>query len=400
MNTKRDYKSFDFLLAFLVISLAVLGIILIGSATHINKGELTPEFKGQILWVLSGIVIMLAAAFIDFQFICKFFIPFYILNLCLLVVVLVLDFGLPEGTPARSIILGSGGGTLLSIQPSEFNKIFMIIFLARYIDNNKEKINNLLILGSVFILTFVPVILIQKQPSLSASLVTVVIMFVMLLVAKLHYRYIVIGFAILIPIAFILFYDLSSATVKTGEDGVEVTYASDSMSPILIDKIMSNYQISRLKTFMSPVKDSEEYYQNQQAMLAIGSGKLTGKGLYNSVVPVPKAENDFIFTVLAEEFGFIGCVGAITVMFIIVIRCIIIAKRADIFYAKLIASAVGGMLAFQTFANVGVNTELLPNTGMIFPFISAGGSAMWVCMALVGLVLNIGMTKTKSMFED
>lgn len=400
MNTKRDYKSFDFLLAFLVISLAVLGIVLIGSATHINKDGLTSEFKGQIIWVVSGIILMLAAAFIDFQFITKFYIIFYIVNICLLIVVLIF-FARSDGAPARSISFGPAESPWVSLQPSEFNKIFMIIFLSRYIDIFKDKINNLLVLGSVFILTAIPVILIQRQPSLSASLVTVVIMLVMLLVAKLHYRYILIGIAVLIPIAFILFYDLSSIkTIERINEITEITYDENTISPILIDKVMSNYQISRLKTFFNPVSGSDQYYQNQQAMRAIGSGRLEGKGLFKGEVEVPQAKNDFIFTVLAEEFGFIGCICIITAMFIVVARCFLIATRADIFYGKLIAASVGGILAFQAYCNVGVNTELLPNTGMIFPFISSGGSAMWVLMALVGLVINVGMTKTKSMFED
>ena len=420
MTTKRDYRSFDFLLAILVVCLAVLGIVLIGSATNIHSGAMTSEFKGQIIWVVTGIIIMLAAAFIDYQFICKFYIPAYLINIFLLILVLLVGRFITHDYPYRSIPIPKLG----TIQPSEFNKLFMLIFLARFIDSQREKINHPLVLLIIFALTGVPLILVQLQPSLSASLVTAVIMIVMLFVTKLHYRYFVIGLAIILPIGLILLYDVSSASVITTPTQVEeVTYDSGSAepiltsktiqvvtveydpasaAPILIDKIMSPYQIKRLKTFLHPEEDqsSDADYQNRQAMMAIGSGQLSGKGLFGREVYVPEAQNDFIFTVLAEEFGFIGCIITLTIILIIVFRCMIIAQKADIFYGKLLAGAVGGMIAFQTFANVGVNTGILPNTGMIFPFISSGGSAMWVLMACIGLVLNVGMTRTKSMFED
>lgn len=420
MKTKRDYKSFDFFLVIFVASLAILGIILIGSAKDITTSdELHSDFVGQIIWVISGLVIMILMAFIDFQFICKFYIPIYILNIFLLIAVLVYGY-INNYNAYRSIDIPGLGG----IQPSEFNKIFMIIFLARYIDNNKEKINNILVLGSVVLLTVVPLILILIEPSLSASLVTVVIMAIMLFVAKLNYRYILIAFVVIIPLVFVISYDVGYAIIEkeeyqeesevetkneNGETEIKtetktktkiiVTYDENSMSPILIDKILSPYQISRLKNFFEPY-DEDATYQNRQALIAIGSGQLSGKGLFKGDVYVPYAANDFIFTVLAEEIGFVGCIATIFVVFIVVFRCIVIAMRSDIFYGKLIAGAVGGMLTFQTFCNVGVNTGLLPNTGMIFPFISAGGSAMWVFMALIGMVLNIGMTKTKPMFAD
>jgi rod shape determining protein RodA len=219
----------------------------------------------------------------------------------------------------------------------------------------------------------------------------------MLMVSKLNYRYVVIALAVAIPALFVIFYDVSSANVETIDGRTRVTYTQ---KPLIIDKIMDDYQIKRLKTFLNPVEGSDEYYQNQQAMIAIRSGRLSGKGLFNGEVAVPESDNDFIFTVLAEEFGFVGCVSALCIVLFIVARCMIIANRSDIFFGRLIASATGGIIAFQTLTNVAVNTELVPNTGMIFPFISSGGSAMWVFMALVGLTLNVGMTKTKSLFED
>ena len=111
-------------------------------------------------------------------------------------------------------------------------------------------------------------------------------------------------------------------------------------------------------------------------------------------------QNDFIFSVIGAEFGFLGSMVVLAVMLLIVVRCFMIAHRSQVFLGKLIAAGVGTAIAFQTFVHVGVNTWLLPNTGIDLPFVSSGGSSMWVFMALIGLVLNVGMTQEYSMFDD
>ena len=111
-----------------------------------------------------------------------------------------------------------------------------------------------------------------------------------------------------------------------------------------------------------------------------------------------QAENDFIFSVVGEEFGFLGCLGVLAVMFVIISRCIKISLTSEDNLGALVAGGVAGMLCFQTFVNVGVATGILPNTGMPFPFMSYGGSAMWVDMICIGIVLSVGMKKPKSMF--
>ncbi|MDR2650446.1 MAG: FtsW/RodA/SpoVE family cell cycle protein, partial [Clostridiales bacterium] len=108
---------------------------------------------------------------------------------------------------------------------------------------------------------------------------------------------------------------------------------------------------------------------------------------------------DFIFSVVGEQFGFIGCSAALIVFFIIISKCILIANRSPDMLGRMAAMGVAGKLAFEVFVNVSVATDILPNTGMPFPFLSSGGSSMWVNMACVGLVLNIGLFKAKSIFK-
>ncbi len=373
MILKKNLLLIDFILIFLVFAIAIFGIIIIGSATKINVSEGTGEFESQIMWFIIGIFFMFAAAFIDYHFICKFYIPMYIVNIILLVAVL---------------FLGSGNGVnrwILGIQPSEFSKIFMILFLAKYVDKNQEEINKFKTLSIIFITTIIPTALIKAQPSLSASLVTLAIMIVILFVGNINKKYIFIALAIVASIGAIFLIDLFSENHS------------------ILKLFLNDYHINRILSAINPEESDPLYYQTKHSIWAIGSGALNGKGLYqgtiNQLKYLPESHNDFIFSVVGEEFGFIGCISVLALMLLIILRCLLIANRAIDNMGKLIVSGVAGMLAFQVLVNVGVATGLLPNTGMPFPFLSYGGSSMLVNMIAVGLVINVGLRKPKSMFE-
>lgn len=374
MITKKQLQNFDYLLVIMIVSLVVFGITIIGSAKRININGPAGEYQSQMIWFATGFILMLLAAFIDYRTICKFYIPIYAVNIILLILVLLIggdDHGVKRW--------------IFGIQPSEFSKVFMILFLSNFIDKNREKINNISILLVIFVLTMIPFILIKEQPSLSASLVILAIMVTELFNGNINYKYILIALAIIIPIFVIVYIDLLTE------------------NHFILSKILEPYHIKRLTSAINPDLSSPDYYQTKNSIWAIGSGQLRGKGLYNGTINqlsyLPESHNDFIFSVIGEEFGFLGCVAVLILVMMIISRCIIIAGKAMDNLGKLIASGVAGMIAFQVFVNVGVATGLLPNTGMPFPFLSYGGSSMWINMIAIGLVLNVGMRKPKSMFE-
>lgn len=374
MINKKTLQHFDFILVALVVMLVLFGISIIGSATRINVNGPQGEYQSQMIWFGSGIVLMLLATFIDYHTICRFFIPIYIFNVFLLILVL--------------FIGGEDGGVrrwIFGIQPSEFSKVFMIIFLSKFVDKYREKINNISVLLAILVLTMIPFILIKEQPSLSASLVTLAIMVTVLFNGKINFKYILIALAIIIPIFIIVYVDLLTE------------------NHVILSKFLEPYHIKRLLSAVNPDLSSPDYYQTKNSIWAIGSGQLRGKGLYNGTINqlsyLPESHNDFIFSVIGEEFGFLGCIAVLFVVLLIILRCLIISSKALDNLGRLIASCVAGMIAFQTFVNVGVATGLLPNTGMPFPFLSYGGSSMWINMIAIGLVLNVGIRKPKSMFE-
>ena len=227
--------------------------------------------------------------------------------------------------------------------------------------------------------TALPVALIFMQPSWSAATIPIVIALSMLFVGKISYKYIIIAALVIIPVTLFFFIELHAE------------------NPLILGDV---FQRNRIMDFLYPELGTDGTFQNEQAWRALASGLLTGQGLFANDVFVPEISNDFIFTLIGAEFGFLGSIAVLVLMFIIVVRCFMIAGRSQVFLGKLLAAGVGTAIAYQTFFHVGVNTWLLPNTGIGLPFVSSGGSSMWVFMALIGLVLNVGMTQEYSMFDD
>ncbi|MCL2170882.1 MAG: FtsW/RodA/SpoVE family cell cycle protein, partial [Defluviitaleaceae bacterium] len=300
-DIRRDARSFDFLLAIMVIALGVFGVIMVGSTTGLGRGNVSSVFINQLVFFITGIGIMVLAAFVNYEFIAKFHWPIFGVNLLLLVWVLVAP---APGNVSRWLGWEIGGFEL-GIQPSEFAKIFMLIFLAKIIDRHREKINNPLIVAMVVGLTLVPVGLIFIQPSLSAPLVPLFIMAALLYTGKISYKYIIALLIIAVPVALYLFVDLHRAP---GER-------------VILDMV-SAYQLGRVWYFLYPELDVGVVYtyQNLAAMRALNSGMLTGRGLFGNTIAVPEPTNDFIFAIIGAEFGFIGSILVILAALIIIIR--------------------------------------------------------------------------------
>jgi len=377
---RRDAKSFDFILLALVVALAVFGVIMIGSTTGLGDGIRSPVFINQLLFFVTGLGILFLMAFVNYEFISKFYIPIYFVNLVLLVIVLF--WPQEEGAVVARWIGGTIGGIQVGIQPSEFSKIFMIICLSKFIDKYRDKINNILVLCVVVAATAIPVVLILMQGALSASTVPIVIMLALLYCGRISYKYVLAMTFIVIPLLLFFYIDLHAE------------------NPIVVDNLLTSWQRDRIWNFLYPEQAEWGIWQNERAVLALSSGLLTGLGLFNNQIHVPELTNDFIFSVIGAEFGFIGSVLVIVVVLAIVLRCLMIAHRSEVFLGRLIAAAVAATIAFQSFTHIAINAWLLPNTGMNFPFVSSGGSSLWVFMAMIGLVLNVGMTREYSMFEN
>ena len=375
---KAKFQNLDKWLVAAVCALSVFGIICIGSALHVNLGEDPSSYYSQMVFFASGLVIMFAVAFFDMDYLSRFDKALYIVNILLLVAVILV--GSSSNNAVRWIKIGP-----VRLQPSEFSKVIMIFCMANFIDKKKDSINNISILARLCALVIVPVILVFIQPALSASLVILFIFCVQMFVAEIDYRFIGKILIVIVPVVAVIVLD------SIRED------------PIFVDLIFKDYMITRIRDLVIQDPGSETYYQTMKSISAISSGQLTGKGLYqgtlNQLSYLPEPQNDFIFSVIGEEFGFIGCTMVLALLFFIIVRCIFIAMESRDMKERLIAAGVAGMLIFQTFVNVGVATGIMPNTGMSLPFVSSGGSSLWTNMAAVGLVLNIDLRRSRTLFE-
>ncbi|MDD4844265.1 MAG: FtsW/RodA/SpoVE family cell cycle protein [Anaerotignum sp.] len=378
MEWKKYFQNYDLMLLGAVGILTLFGLVFIASATHVNLGESTSFVVKQGAFFIVGIILMVFAANIDYEYFAQFHIPIYCINLLLLLAVLFI------GTGAKGAVRWIAIGPL-TIQPSEFSKIIMIFCMAQIIKMNYNKINNILFLAFLCVYIMVPIVLIQKQPALSASMVLIAIFCIQLFVAGLDYTFIRNVGIITIPVIAFILWDVARE------------------NPLIMDKIFEPHQFNRILSFVDPKRDASLYYQTEKSISAIGSGQLTGQGLFsgtlNQLSYLPEPHNDFIFSVIGEEFGFIGCIFVLGVLLFIVFRCIVIAISSRNLFSQLLVTGIAGMFAFQTFVNAGVALGILPNTGMSLPFVSYGGSSMWTNMVAIGLVLNIRKKETKSLFE-
>lgn len=378
MQIKKYFQNLDYWLIAAVFLLTVFGIISIASATRINLGESPSNVIKQGVFFLIGIGLMIVAANVDYEYVSQFYIPIYALNLLLLVAVLLI--GVDSKGATRWIAIGP-----LTIQPSEFAKVIMIFCLAKLISLRQKQLNTLPTLAFLCGVMLLPLFLIQKQPALSASLVLVAIFCIELFVAGLDKKLIRNILVLAVPAVGLILWDVGRE------------------NPLFTDKIFATHQFNRILSFVDPSRDPGLYYQTEKSISAIGAGQLTGKGLFhgtlNQLSYLPEPHNDFIFSVIGEEFGFLGCIFVLAILLFIVFRCIVIAISARDMFSQLLAAGIAGMFAFQTFVNAGVATGILPNTGMSLPFVSYGGSSIWTNMVAIGLILNVRKKETKSLFE-
>ena len=361
-------RNYNFKLLLLVIIASVFGTLMINSA---DSSYLKKQLLGLIICIIGLIVLSL----IDYKFISKFYILLYGLNLVLLSAVLLF------GTSANGAKRWLGSQDLITVQPSEFAKIILIICAAHFLADHKETINTAKTLIQYAVFCAVPLLLIVSEPDLSTTLDVFAILFVMLFVAGLSYKIIGIGLLCLIPLA-----------------GSFVWYVKQPDPMFLKD-----YQQERILSFLYPDEyASTTQYQQDNSVMAIGSGQLFGKGLNNSTLATVKDANliseqqtDFIFSVVGEELGFVGSTVIIVILGLIVVQCIKTARKASDSNGMFIATGVATLIGVQTFLNIGVATSLLPNTGIPLPFISYGLSSLVSSCAGMGLVMNVSLQRRK-----
>ena len=368
MLYEYDFKHYNIRLILYMLALNILGILVIRSATNMNDAMVSK----QILGVLCGMAIAVGLSLIDYHRILNLSAIIYII--CFLSLIAVLVWGREVNNAKRWIEVPVIG----QLQPSEFVKIGLIVFFSWYFMKYQERVNQpstVIIAAALFAL---PVYLVFDQPNLSTSLVMVVMVAGIVFASGISYRWVMGTLAVVLPVT-----------------GTFIYLLLHGMIPFIKD-----YQAGRILAWFDPEKYGQAYYQQANSITAIGSGQLNGKGLNNTTIASVKNGNflseeqtDFIFAVIGEELGFIGCMAVIILFLLIVYECLLMAARAKDLGGRLLCVGMATLIAFQAFANIAVATGVFPNTGLPLPFISFGSSSLISMFIGMGLVLNVGLQR-------
>lgn len=370
MLKRYSIRNYNFRLVIYLVALTVIGILVIGSAKDgVNQSR-------QIMGLALGLAAMIVISLMDYSFVLRFVWVWYVLNLLLLSAV-ILGFGASHKGATRWIELAG-----IQFQPSELSKIVLILFFAAFLQKHREKLNSLRVLVCFAVLAAIPLFLVLEEPDLSTTIVTALICLSLLFIGGLSYKIILGGLAVAVPSFLVGLYMIVS---DPGADGA-----------------LKGYQSTRIMAWLYPELYPQDALQTQNSIMAIGSGQLRGKGLYNTDVTsiksggfIPEAHTDFIFTVVGEELGFIGAAGIVILMLLIALECLLIARRAKDLSGKLICCGMASLIAFQSFVNICVVTGLFPNTGVTLPFVSYGLTSLVTNFAGMGFVLNVGLQPRK-----
>ena len=368
-NIKLHYniKDYRFSLVILVTILSVIGVFMVRSA----RPDLMDR---QIMGVVLGLAAMVVISLIDYKWVLGLYWPLYGLNLVMLIAVPI--FGTEANGAKRWLNLG-----FTQFQPSDLTKILMILFFARFLMDRKEKINSPKTLLQAFALILPSLILIYEQPNLSTTICIAALFCALIFLGGLTYRYILPVIAIIVPTVVIL-----------------LAIAVQPNQPFLED-----YQKERILAWLDPEEYADDgAYQQLNSVMAIGSGQLSGKGYNNDETTsvkngnfVSEPQTDFIFAIIGEELGFVGCCVVIFLLLLIVIDCILIGLKAKDTGGRIICGGVASLIGIQSFINIGVATMVLPNTGLSLPFVSYGLTSL-VCFFMgIGFVLNVGLQPNK-----
>ena len=422
-------QTFDYLLLICVLVLCTMSVIFLYSAGMDSNGILTSSaYSRQLIWVGIGIAIMIFFALFDYRRIERHALVAYII-ICF-VLLLTLLFTKARKGASSWIRIGSLGG-----QPSELGKIIFILFFARYLKRSqKESPLNRYIKALCFF--SIPTGLILLQPDLGTASVYIPIFLFMCFVAGIPLRYILFFlfmglFTVVLTVlpawqSMILHKSISLINILVSKKLLLlilfcsviitiigtlgniffkkqyyywITYVFALLSLSLFfsmpaAKVLKKYQMERLVIFLNPYSDPEGAgYNIIQSLTAIGSGGFWGqgflKGIQSHIKGIPEQKTDFIFSIIAEESGFVGCMILFAAFFIILVRIISVIHSTTNNYGYYISSGILAMFFFHFAVNIGMGMGVMPITGIPLPFLSYGGSAMITNMAAIGLLMSI-----------
>jgi len=401
-------RDLDYFILLPVIALCSVGLLCIFSATFSSVEEREAIFTTQLIYFCIGLVIMISVIMVPIRSIDSISLILYALAIVLLMAVFF--FGPLRYGAQRWLVIGP-----LSVQPSEIAKVSAILVIARMLALQRLNFSSMYNITIVLGLIALPMILIMRQPDLGTalcvgcvalpmlywhgiSLFSIFVMFAPIVTVFVHigsgYNFEL--FMLTLLIIMILLY-LSKRPAKIVLIVLAVNILFGLGSEPLWDSL-KDYQKERILTFLDPERDAKGAgYQVLQSQIAIGSGGFAGKGYLEGSQTqlkfLPEQHTDFIFSVIGEEFGFVGSISLLALFALLIVRMVMIADVVDDKFSSLTLIGIASLFGFQVLVNIGMTTGIMPVTGIPLPFLSKGGTALWTNLTLIGIVLNIAMRK-------
>lgn len=356
-NNFQNVRKFDTLLFALTITASIIGLIAIYSATRSLGSNMQIAVQSGAFVI--GVAAMLLISKIDYQFFGYLSVPIYVI--CILLLAAVLAVGSAGNWGARSWIRFGPIG----IQPSEICKVGFAVTFAKHLSLVRNKINKPSVVLVLLAHLGIFLALIMMQPDAGSAMVFCFMFAAMIFTAGISFKYIIPSLLGLMASA-----------------------------PLVYIFLLSDYQKHRIQVFFNPEADKlNSGYNVIQSKIAVGSGQLFGKGYLkgtqNQMGFLPTKHTDFIFSVISEEFGFIGAVLLILLLFLIIARCIKTAQDSNDLFGRYLCVGIASMLIFHCFENMGMCIGLMPVTGIPLPFISYGGTSLVTNLIAIGIVLSV-----------
>ena len=364
---RESFKNIEWWILILAILLCAVGLVALYSTTQSDNFD---DFKKQIIWFVVSLVVMLIITFIDYRILVKISPILYGISILLLIIVL-----FTKAINGASSWFNIGG---FSLQPGEFAKVTVVLFLAYVITKiqtkGKEEINRIFKLIIILSVVALPVILIILQPDYGTAAAYLVSLIMVLFIAGIDKKYIIIAFALVII-------------------GL----------PLVYQFVLPEHAKTRIDVFLNPESDPKGAgYNIIQSELAIGAGELTGMGLLKGnqtqLGYLSPKTTDFIFSAIGEEMGFIVAGGVIIAYVFLVTKSLYVAKTARDDCGTYVAAGISGIFLFHMTENIGMTMGLLPITGVPLLFVSYGGSSLLTSFICIGILLNISGNRKKTIY--
>ncbi|MEN6348568.1 MAG: rod shape-determining protein RodA [Syntrophomonas sp.] len=378
MNIKR-LKFIDRSFVIVLFVIITFGLVILSSASSGISTDPYYYLKKQSVFIFFGLLAAVLIIRYDYTQLRKYSSIFYGFSILLLVLVLFL------GKELRGTTGWIGLGPLPLMQPAEFTKVLLVLSFAEFLNRRKGNLDTLAEIMPCFVYMGVPFLLIMAQPDLGTALVYIAITMVMMFTAGANARILlkIIGICILTVVLLLLLHLQFGLWLP-----------------------LEDYQLKRLTIFLNPYNDGQggrgPGWNTIQSLIAIGSGGLTGKGLFNGTQVqlnfLPEHHTDFIYAVIGEELGFIGAAFVIVLYGILILRAVYISYNSKELYGSLIVLGITAMWLFHVFESIGMSIGLMPITGIPLPFLSYGGSSMISNLIAVGFILSVNIRGRKIVF--